>query len=93
MGSNLTAGFNQDLGFESIPVQGARCNTVPWMSWSGSDDRLAYFVRKGKYRSMMLQNVATREVEHLIDLEISRGVPAGLGRKRVALGRAAYVRR
>ena len=68
--SNLTAGFNQDLGFESIQLPGARWNAVPWMSWSGSDDRLAYFVRKGKYRSMMLQNVVTREVEDLIDLEM-----------------------
>ena len=66
--SNLTAGFNQDLGFESIAIPGARWNSVPWMSWSGSDDRLAYFVRKGKYRSLIVQNVITRQVEELIDL-------------------------
>ena len=66
--SNLTEGFNQDLGFESIAIPGARWNSVPWMSWSGSDDRLAYFVRKGKYRSLIVQNVITRDVEDLIDL-------------------------
>ena len=65
---NLTAGFNQDLGYESIQLPGARWNAVPWMSWSGVDDRLAYFVRKGKYRSLMLQNVVTRDAERMIDL-------------------------
>ena len=30
------------------------------MSW-GTDDRLAYFARKGKYRSLVLQNVVTGE--------------------------------
>ena len=66
--SNLTAGFNSELGYESIQLPGARWNAVPWMSWSGVDDRLAYFVRKGKYRSLMLQNVVTRETEEIIDL-------------------------
>jgi hypothetical protein len=66
--SNLTAGFDQDLGFESIVTPGLRWNQVPWMSWSAVDDRLAYFVRKGKYRSLALQNVVTRKVEDLIDL-------------------------
>ena len=67
--SNLTEGFDQDLGFESIAIPGARWNQVPWMSWSGVDDRLAYFVRKGKYRSLVLQHVVTREVEEVIDLD------------------------
>ena len=67
---NLTEGFNQDYGFESISIPGARWNSIPWMSWSPTDDRLAYFVRKGKYRSLMIQNVITRDVEDLIDLEM-----------------------
>ena len=33
------------------------------------DDRLAYFVRKGKYRSLVLQNVVTKEIEEMIDLD------------------------
>ena len=68
--SNLTEGFDQDLGFESIGIPGARWNAVPWMSWSGSDDRLAYFVRKGKYRSLVLQNVVTRKIEEMINLDM-----------------------
>ena len=67
--SNLTEGFDQDLGFESIAIGGGRWNAVPWMSWSGVDDRLAYFARKGKYRSLVLQNVVTRDVEEIIDLD------------------------
>ena len=67
---NLTEGFDQDLGFESIGIPGLRWNTVPWMSWSAIDDRLAYFVRKGKYRSLVLQNVVTREIEEMIDLNM-----------------------
>ena len=65
---NLTEGFDQDLGFESIAISGARWNAVPWMSWSGIDDRMAYFVRRGKYRSLVLQNVVTRDIEETIDL-------------------------
>ena len=68
--SNLTEGFDQDLGFESIGIPGARWNAVPWMSWSGVGDRLAYFVRKGKYRSLVLQNVVTRDVEETLDLNM-----------------------
>ena len=68
--SNLTDGFDQDLGFESIGIPGARWNSVPWMSWSGVDDRLGYFVRRGKYRSLVLQNVVTRDVEEIIDLDM-----------------------
>jgi hypothetical protein len=67
--SNLTEGYDQDLGFESIGIPGARWNSVPWMSWSGVDDRIAYFVRKGKFRAMVLQNVVTREVQEIINLE------------------------
>ena len=66
--SNLTEGFDQDLGFESISIPLLRFNTVPWMSWSGADDRLAYFARKGKYRSLVLQDIVTRDIEDTIDL-------------------------
>ena len=66
--SNLTEGFDQDLGFESIAIPGARWNKVPWLSWSGVHDHVAYFVRKNKYRSLVLQNVVTRDIEEMIDL-------------------------
>ncbi len=67
--SNLTEGFDQDLGFESIGISGNRWNSVPWMSW-GINDRLAYFARRGKYRSLVLQNVVTRRVEDIIELDL-----------------------
>jgi len=67
---NLTQGFDQDLGFESIGIPGARWNQVPWMSWSEIGDRVAYFVRKGKYRSLVFQSIATRGVEQIIDLDM-----------------------
>jgi hypothetical protein len=60
---NLTSGFDQSLGFESIPTPGMRFVTVPWMSWSPQGDRLAYFVRTEKDRSLILQNVVSRDVE------------------------------
>jgi hypothetical protein len=65
---NLTDGFNQDLGFESFGLPLARFNQVPWLSWSPVDDRLAYFVRKGKFRSLVLQNVVTHKIEHLLPM-------------------------
>jgi hypothetical protein len=40
-----------------------RFNTVPLMSWSPQGDRLAYFVRTEKDRSLLLQNVISRKVE------------------------------
>ncbi len=65
---NLTSGFDQDLGFESIPTPGMRFNTVPWMSWSPQGDRIAYFVRTEKDRSLLLQNVISRKVEERISM-------------------------
>ena len=60
---NLTKGFDQDLGFESIPTPGMRFNNVPWMSWAPQGDRLAYFVRTEKDRSLVVQNVISRKIE------------------------------
>jgi hypothetical protein len=65
---NLTPGFDKDLGFEYIALPSARFNTVPWMSWSPRGDRLAYFVRTEKHRSLILQNVLTRKIEERINL-------------------------
>jgi hypothetical protein len=66
---NLTKGFNQNMGFEFITLPGGRGNSVPWMSWSASGDRLAYFVRTEKSRSLVLQNVLSREIEQKIDVK------------------------
>ena len=67
---NLTEGFDQDFGFQYIATLGLRFNTVPWMSWAPDGDRLAYFVRRNKYKSLVIQNVVTREIEQLIDLDM-----------------------
>jgi hypothetical protein len=64
---NLTNGFDQDRGFEYI-VSSSRANTVPWLSWAPSGDRIAYFVRAEKWRTLILQNVLTRDVEERIQL-------------------------
>ena len=66
---NLTEGFDQSFGFDSVSVTGLRFNTVSWISWSPQGDRIAYFVRKGKYKSLVVQNVVTKDVERRIDLD------------------------
>ena len=65
---NLTSGFDQNLGFEYLVTPGDRWVTVPWMSWSPEGDRLAYFVRAEKSRSLIVQNALTRKVEERIDM-------------------------
>ena len=61
---NLTAGFNTGFGFEYISTPGGfRGNAVPWMSWSPVGDRLAYFVRNEKHKTLIIQNVLTRKIE------------------------------
>jgi hypothetical protein len=66
---NLTSGFDKDKGFDYIAVPGARWNAVPWMSWSPTGDRLAYFARTSKQRSLVIQNVLTGKVEERIEIK------------------------
>jgi hypothetical protein len=66
---NLTPGFNKDKGFEYIGTPGGmRGNTVPWISWSPTGDKVAYFVRTEKQKTLVLQNVLTRRIEQRVDL-------------------------
>jgi len=65
---NLTSGFDQSMGFEYLSTPGGRWNSVPWMSWSAQGDRLAYFVRTEKDRSLIVQNVVTRKIEVRVEL-------------------------
>ncbi|MCE2543585.1 MAG: DPP IV N-terminal domain-containing protein [Acidobacteria bacterium] len=67
---NLTEEFDQDLGFQYIATLGLRFNTVPWLAWAPDGDHLAYFVRKNKYKSLVIQNIVTREIEQIIDLDM-----------------------
>jgi hypothetical protein len=65
----LTNGFDKDRGWEYIATPGGmRFNTVPWMSWAPAGDRLAYFVRTEKYKTLVIQNVVTRKVEARIEI-------------------------
>jgi hypothetical protein len=65
---NLTSGFDQSMGFEYLATPGGRWNSVPWLSWSPQGDRLAYFVRTEKDRSLIVQNVVSKKIEVRIEL-------------------------
>jgi hypothetical protein len=65
---NLTTGFDQDHGFEFIVTPGGRWVTVPWISWSSTGDRVAYFVRTEKSRSLIFQNTLSRDIERRIEM-------------------------
>jgi hypothetical protein len=66
---NLTGGFDKDMGFDHIVLRGERTNIMPYMSWSPKGDRLAYFVRTEKERTLVIQNVLTRKIEDRIPLK------------------------
>jgi hypothetical protein len=66
---NLTPGFDKDLGFDHIVLLGERWNTMPWLAWSPKGDRLAYFVRTEKERTLIIQNVLTRNIEERIAMK------------------------
>ena len=66
---NLTNGFDQNKGWEYISPPGGRFIRVPWMSWAPGGDRLAYFVRREKTRTLVIQNVLTRKVEEMIEIK------------------------
>jgi WD40 repeat protein len=71
---NLNSGFNKDQGFEYIAQPGGfRSNAVPWMSWSPVGDRLAYFVRTEKQKTLILQNVVTKKIERRLELKTVDG--------------------
>lgn len=65
---NLTPGFDQSRGFEYIVQPGGRGNSVPWMSWAPAGDRLAFFVRTEKDRSIIIQDVVSRKVVQRVEL-------------------------
>jgi len=65
---NLTKGFDKDHGFDHIVQNGERFE-MPWMSWSPKGDRLAYFVRTEKERTLIIQNVLTGNIELRIPMK------------------------
>ncbi|MEQ1908361.1 MAG: hypothetical protein ABMA15_06035 [Vicinamibacterales bacterium] len=66
---NLTSGFDKNYGFTNLVMLGERWNTMPWMSWSPKGDRLAYLVRTEKERTLIVQNVLTRQIEIRIPMK------------------------
>jgi len=66
---NLTPGFDQGMGFDYLSIPGTRWNTVPWLSWSPGGDRLAYVVRMGRNKGIIIQNVVTKKIERRLDLK------------------------
>jgi hypothetical protein len=65
---NLTPGFDKDMGFQYISIPGTRWNTVPWMAWGPGGDRIAYFVRFGKAKGLIVEDVVSRKVLQRLDL-------------------------
>jgi len=71
---NLTSGFNKNKGFEYIATPGGfRNNAVSWMSWAPAGDRIAYFARTEKNKTLILQNVVTKKIETRIELKTVDG--------------------
>jgi hypothetical protein len=66
---NLTPGFDKDMGFDHIVQLGERFNTMHWMSWSPKGDRIAYFVRTEKERTLIVQNVHEGNIELRVPLK------------------------
>src|SRR5712691_8913477 len=63
---NLTSGFDKDMGFDHLVQLGVDQMANPWMAWSPKGDRLAYFVRTEKERTLIIQNVLTRRIEQRV---------------------------
>src|SRR5205823_4088799 len=61
-------GFDKNYGFDHI-VSPNGYVAVPWMSWSPKGDRLAYFVRTEKERTLIIQNVLTRKIETRVPMK------------------------
>jgi hypothetical protein len=66
---NLTNGFDKDKGFDHLVQMGVDQAANPWMAWSPKGDRLAYFVRTEKERTLIVQNVLTRQIEMRVPMK------------------------
>ena len=69
---NLTERLRQ--GHRLRPHRAARraFDTMPWMAWSPKGDRLAYFVRTEKERTLIIQNVLTAQDRRADPDEVGR---------------------
>jgi len=66
---NLTRGLDKDRGFEYIATAGGlRGNMVPWIAWAPVGDRIAYFARTEKDKTLIIQNIVTGKTDRRISL-------------------------
>jgi WD40-like Beta Propeller Repeat len=66
---SLTPGFDKNMGWEYIATAGGlRGNVVPWIAWSPVGDRVAYFVRTEKDKTLIVENVVNRKIEYRMKL-------------------------
>ena len=65
---NLTPGFDKNMGFQYLTIPGTRWNTVPWLAWSPGGDRMAFFVRFGKSKGLVIQDVVSRKILQRLEL-------------------------
>jgi hypothetical protein len=56
-----------DRGFEYLAYP-SLSNMVSWMSWSPVGDRIAYFVRSEKYKTLIIQNVLTGKIDRRFNI-------------------------
>lgn len=71
---NLTKGFDKDRGFEYIATAGGlRGNMVPWITWSPKGDRLAYFARTEKSKTLIVQDVVSGKTVQRVSLDTVDG--------------------
>src|SRR5262249_55770867 len=66
---NLTSGFDKDMGFDHLVQMTVDHMANAWMGWSPKGDRLAYFVRTEKERTLVVQNVLTRKIEQRLPMK------------------------
>ena len=67
---NLTPGLDKNYGWEYIAEAGGlRGNIVPWIAWSPVGDRVAFFVRTEKEKTLIIEDVVNRKIEYRIDLK------------------------
>ena len=66
---NLTGGFDKDMGFDHLVQMGVDQFANPWLAWAPKGDRIAYFVRTEKERTLIVQNVLTRQIEERMPMK------------------------
>ena len=67
---NVTTGFDKDAGYEYIASSGGlRGNAVPWITWSPTGDRIAYFARTEKYKTLIVHNVVNGHIDQRVEMK------------------------